>query len=963
MDTNIRTWLSRLDPRCLSAMEQAAALCVQQTHYSVEPEHLLMQFAQAPDAAWRGVLQECGVDADLVARQLQKAIDGFTRGNARTPALAPDFADWFREGWVLATVTCGLQKIDAGALLLALLALNSLRGRLIDAAPALLNISRDAASQAVMVAQGADKSVGARDLPLLQTDHSDNGLSSGGGMPAGFWPTSDRSTDGLARFTIDITRQAREGRLDPVTGRDPEIRQLIDVLMRRRQNNPILTGEAGVGKTAVVEGFAQRIARGQVPAALRQVRLLSLDLALLQAGAGVKGEFENRLKGVIAQVHASPQPIVLFIDEAHQIIGAGGAEGQGDAANLLKPALARGELRTIAATTWAEYKRYVERDPALARRFQVVKVDEPTEEAAIQMLRGVVRKLAAHHGVEIGDDAVRDAVRLSHRYITGRQLPDKAVSVLDTACARVAVVLAGVSPRIESLDREIAQDEHALGLHRYEAACASASDALAHTALAEKMAALEAQLIEQRGARRKLQEKLETERDVAARINACRARIAAELQKGKDGSDGQDASSCGKRSAQRDASPVASAYPPAEWADDQFCSDRALLQRLEKGLEAIQQDDPLVSVRVNAAAVAEVVSGWTGIPVGRMMADEIHSVLDLKARMGQYIVGQDAALDALARRIRTSRAGLEDPSKPIGVFLLVGPSGVGKTGTALALAELLYGGERNVITVNMSEFQEAHTVSSLKGAPPGYVGYGRGGVLTEAVRRKPYSVVLLDEMEKAHPDVLEVFFQVFDKGTLEDGEGVPIDFRNTIILMTSNAAQSVITDHEEVMRKTVRVAPEEDGHIQGRPEALQDAASLMPVLRDALLHRFSAAFIGRTVIVPYFSLTDKQVRQIVTMKLSTLADRIKLQHRARFQWSDSAAQTIAARCVEVESGARNIDHLLTQTVLPDLSQCILERVATGIALASIWMDVDQDGNFRFHFSDTTENVGVEICNV
>ncbi|SCU76193.1 ATP-dependent protease Clp, ATPase subunit [Cupriavidus necator] len=706
----------------------------------------------------------------------------------------------------------------------------------------------------------------------------------------------------LEQFTVDLTALARAGAIDPVRGRDSEIRQLVDVLLRRRQNNPILTGEAGVGKTAVVEGFAQRIVAGDVPPALRQVSVRSLDLALLQAGAGVKGEFENRLKSVIAEVAASPVPVILFIDEAHQLIGAGGSEGQGDAANLLKPALARGELRTIAATTWAEYKKYIERDPALARRFQIVKVDEPAEAAAVDMLRGMVRKLEAHHGVEILDDAVRDAVKLSHRYVSGRQLPDKAISVLDTACARVAAAQSGVPEAIEALGRAIESAENQLRILRHEAATG--------TGRADEIAAVTRQRDEARAQHARLSDKLATEKLAVEEILAWRRRIAAFLEK----------------ESQADAA--------ADGEDDENADSAeslgASLARLEKGLEAVQNDEPMVPVCVDSAAVAEVISGWTGVPVGRMLADELHTVLYLQDKLGERVVGQDEALDAIARRIRTFRADLDDPGKPVGVFLLVGPSGVGKTETAHALADLLYGGERNMITVNMSEFQEAHSVSGLKGAPPGYVGYGRGGVLTEAVRRRPYSVVLLDEMEKAHPDVLELFFQVFDKGVMEDGEGVPIDFRNTVILLTSNAAQDVIT---EASRGGRRPPPQE----------------LVEKLRPALLRQFSPAFLARLVLVPYYHLGDAQIRNIVDLKLARLAQRFSRNHNARLSWDEALAQAVTQRCTEVDSGARNVDHILTQSVLPELARRVLEQLSISEPFGGVHLSLDTGGGVAFRF--------------
>jgi type VI secretion system protein VasG len=860
MDIDIRTLLSRLDPVCKLAMEQAAQLCVRHTHYNVDIEHLLLQLIESDAPDLKAILERFEIRAADLTAQLQNAVDHFKRGNGRTPALSPNFSPLFQEAWLLSSMLLGEQQIRSGTLVLALLEVDSLRGMLMDSAPALLKIARGA------LRDGLSDILAGSSEGSVATGAGASKAPAGAAQPSAM-PSADLTNGGrasaLAQYTIDLTAQARSGAIDPIYGRDAEIRQLIDVLLRRRQNNPILTGEAGVGKTAVVEGFAQRIVLGQVPPALVNVSVRSLDLALLQAGAGVKGEFENRLKSVIAEVKASPVPVILFIDEAHQLIGAGGSEGQGDAANLLKPALARGELRTIAATTWGEYKKYVERDQALARRFQVVKVEEPAEAVAIEMLRGMVAKLSAHHGVEILDEAVRDAVKLSQRYISGRQLPDKAISVLDTACARVAIGQNGVPEAIATIAR---------------------------------------QLEDQRTQHARMSDKLATERHAVGEILAWRAKIAQHVAGTELSIDEDDSSSLA-----------------------------ANLGRLEKGLEAVRSDEPMVPVCVDSEMVAKVISGWTGIPVGSMLADELHTVLYLHDKLAERVVGQDEALDAIARRVRTFRADLDDPGKPVGVFLLIGPSGVGKTETAAALADTLYGGERNMITVNMSEFQEAHSVSGLKGAPPGYVGYGRGGVLTEAVRRRPYSVVLLDEMEKAHPDVLELFFQVFDKGVMEDGEGVPIDFRNTLILLTSNAAQDVITEASQGGR---------------RPPP----AELIERLRPALLRQFSPAFLGRLVLVPYYHLGDAQITSIVNLKLARLAARFERNHHAPLTWDDAFASTITERCKEVDSGARNIDHILTQSVLPELAREVLERISVAEPFGGVHLGFDPAGGVTFRFA-------------
>ncbi|NUY32357.1 type VI secretion system ATPase TssH [Paraburkholderia sp. JPY303] len=909
MDIDIRTLLSRLNPECKLAMEQAAQLCVRQTHYNVDVEHLLLTLLESDAPDLKAILAHFAVKPETLTAQLQKTVDGFKRGNGRTPALSPNFSPLFQEAWLLSSMLLGEQQIRSGTLVLALLEVDTLRGMLLESAPALLNFPRAALrDRLAAILAGSSEDAGGSHMPAQDSEAAQPGAASApassvareaGAMPniAGGAGGSGRKS-ALELYTVDMTGLAREGKIDPIRGRDAEIRQLIDVLLRRRQNNPILTGEAGVGKTAVVEGFAQRIVQGDVPPALVNVSVRSLDLALLQAGAGVKGEFENRLKSVIAEVKASPVPVILFIDEAHQLIGAGGSEGQGDAANLLKPALARGELRTIAATTWAEYKKYVERDPALARRFQVVKVEEPSEAVAIDMLRGMVQKLEEHHGVEILDDAVRDAVKLSHRYISGRQLPDKAISVLDTACARVAIGQSGTPEEIEALGRTIEAAEHQLRILRHEAATgADRADAIAVTTK---------QLDDARAQRSRLTDKLATEKRAVEEILAWRKKIRGYLSDPDSAADGEDAASLAVN-----------------------------LSRLEKGLEAMQNDEPMVPVCVDSETVAQVISGWTGIPVGRMLADELHTVLYLQDKLAERVVGQDEALDAIARRVRTFRADLDDPGKPVGVFLLVGPSGVGKTETACALADMLYGGERNMITVNMSEFQEAHSVSGLKGAPPGYVGYGRGGVLTEAVRRRPYSVVLLDEMEKAHPDVLELFFQVFDKGVMEDGEGVPIDFKNTLILLTSNAAQDVIT---EASRGGRRPPPDE----------------LIEKLRPALLRQFSPAFLGRLVLVPYYHLGDAQINAIVNLKLERLAQRFGRNHHAGLTWDDDVATLIAQRCKEVDSGARNVDHILTQSVLPELARQVLERISISEPFGGVHLALSPTGAIEFRFLSSEE---------
>ena len=710
-----------------------------------------------------------------------------------------------------------------------------------------------------------------------------SGAPGEGAPPAG--------TKALDQFTINLTEKARKGEIDPVLGRDFEIRQMIDILIRRRQNNPILTGEAGVGKTAVVEGFALKVVEGDVPPRLRNIEIRTLDLGLLQAGAGIKGEFENRLKSVIQEVKASPIPIILFIDEAHQMIGAGGSAGSGDAANLLKPALARGELRTIAATTWSEYKKYFEKDAALARRFQVIKVEEPDEEKAMVMMRAISPFLEKHHQVMITDDALSDAVRLSHRYITGRQLPDKSVSVLDTACARVAIGLTTNPPAMEDTSRRMGDIDREMKILEKEV--------LMGRNHKERIDALTKEKKEAQARLDELDKKWKKEMEVANRITDVRKEIEELHEK--------------------------------DPADKAIAQKQKALKNLEKELAKVQGDTPLVQIAVDGQIVSEVISGWTGIPTGRMLTDEIDTVLKMENLLGERIIGQDHALGAIAQMIQTAHAGIDDPSKPTAVFLFVGPSGVGKTETALALSELLYGGEDNVITINMSEYQEAHTVSGLKGSPPGYVGYGEGGVLTEAVRKRPYSVVLLDEVEKAHDDVLELFYQVFDKGTLEDGEGRRIDFKNTLIILTSNTGTDTI----------MKVCADE--------ETMPDWQGLTEMLRPDLLKRFKPAFLGRLKVVPYYPITDKNMRLIVKLKLDRIAKRMLENRNVAFVYDQKLIDAIGSRCKEVESGARNIDHILTNTLLPEMSRELLSKMAKGQKIKEVKVSLEGEG-FKFKVS-------------
>jgi type VI secretion system protein VasG len=912
MNVNLKSLISKLNDHCRSSLEGAAGLCLSRTNYDVDVEHYLMKLNEAADTDLARVFKHYDVSLSKLNKDLTRALDALKTGNARTPALSPRLPEWIQEAWLLASVEYGVTKVRSGHLLLALLASESLArfAREISTEFSKISVEELRKNFAALTAKSREA---AGEEGFAEEAAGDGG----GASPAVGAPGKTKALD---QFTIDLTAKAKAGKIDPVLGRDFEVRQVVDILTRRRQNNPILTGEAGVGKTAVVEGFALRIAQGDVPAPLRNVAVRTLDLGLLQAGAGIKGEFENRLKSVIEEVKASPQPIILFIDEAHTMIGAGGQAGQNDAANLLKPALARGELRTIAATTWAEYKKYFEKDAALARRFQVVKVEEPTEELAIVMMRGLTESLENHHRVRILDEAVADAVKLSHRYISGRQLPDKCVSVLDTACAKVAVGQGAIPPAIEDATRRIAH--LTTEITALERESATGSD---HAKRIEELTAARASEEEKLT---RLNAQWEKERELVGKIRDIREKLEAHAV-GK--AQAAAAAAAPASAPAGGAATVAEGSPSSPTASTPVDVDalKAELAALNKELEAVQGETPLMQAVVTSQTVAEVISGWTGIPIGKMLADEINTVLALKDRLERRVIGQAHALEAIAQRIRTARAGLTDPRRPVGVFLLVGPSGVGKTETALTLADTLYGGERNLVTINMSEYQEAHTVSSLKGSPPGYVGYGEGGVLTEAVRRKPYSVVLLDEVEKAHPDVMELFYQVFDKGMLEDGEGREIDFKNTVILLTSNAAT-------DTMMKLCA-----DPDTRPEPEALVEA------IRPELIGVFKPALLGRMVVVPYYPITDDVMREIIRLQLGRIRSRIMENHGAEFGYDDAVVSEIANRCKEVESGARNADRIITGTLLPEMSGEFLSRMAAGQPVTSVRVSIGDGGRFNY----------------
>lgn len=876
---DLKSLVGRLDEHCRRALEAAAGLTLSRSHYNVELEHWLVKLADGTDTDIAAILRHYEADHGRLMTDLNRALDRLKTGNARAPSLSPEIVEAAKQAWLFASVEHGLSRVRSGHLLWAMLADETLSRHVRDISGQFARIQPDALKRDLLTI--TRDSVEAASV----TTSVDGAPAGGEGEPGAPRPAGSAALD---QFTIDLTARARAGKIDPILGRDTEIRQVVDILTRRRQNNPILTGEAGVGKTAVVEGFAVRIAQGDVPPALKDVVLRTLDLGLLQAGAGVKGEFENRLKSVIEEVKASPKPIILFIDEAHQLIGAGGSAGQGDAANLLKPALARGELRTLAATTWAEYKKYFEKDAALTRRFQVVKVEEPSEPIAIAMVRGIVATLEKHHKVRILDEAVEAAVKLSARYIPSRQLPDKAVSLIDTACARVGMSQAAMPAALEDRIRRLDLIDTETAILDREMAAGEAHEAR-RAELAEERAKVEADRVA-------LEERWAAEKELAAEIGAARAAI--EDPESKEDKDAL----------------------------------RAKLAEASTTLRALQGETPLIFPVVDAQAVSEIVESWTGIPAGRMQSDEIRTVLNLREALQKRIVGQDHALEAVAQAIRTSRAKLTDPRKPIGVFLMVGTSGTGKTETALALADLLYGGEQNMTVINMTEFKEEHKVSLLMGSPPGYVGYGEGGILTEAVRRRPYSVVLLDEMEKAHPGVQDVFFQVFDKGNMKDGEGRDIDFKNTVLIMTSNAGTDLIAK------------------LFADPDTAPDAAGLAEALRPELMKYFKPAFLGRVTLVPYFPLSDDVIRKIVVLQLNRIARRVREAYRAEFAYDPGLVETIAARCTESSSGARNIENILSRTVLPELSAEVLARLAEGGGVNRLNVGVEPSGAFVYTVS-------------
>lgn len=889
--------VAKLNAPCRRALENATIVAKTRGNPYVELAHWLEQLIRIENSDVQKIIRHFGASHTDMASDLTKTLDRLPRGASAIADFSDHIFDAIERGWARGAMKFGDDNVRSGYLLLAAMQIPRLENLLVGMSSGFEAIGRDDLAEGFAgITKGSiENAVGTPGFSSPSSATGDRTLPQGGA---------------LETYGVDLTARAREGAIDPVIGRDPEIRQIVNILMRRKQNNPILTGEAGVGKTAVVEGFALRLARGDVPPQLKNISLWMLDIGLLQAGASMKGEFENRLRQVIDEVQSSEEPIILFIDEAHTLIGAGGAAGTGDAANLLKPALARGELRTVAATTWAEYKKYIEKDPALTRRFEVVNVKEPSQDKALLMMRGVASVLEKHHKVQILDNALEAAVQLSTRYIPARQLPDKSISLLDTACARVAVSQHAIPDAIEDMRRRIDALEVEGGIVARETIIGIDTGTRANEIAKETtIARQDLEELENRWAQEK--ELITDILDLRARLRGDGGTVDEITTNKKDGSQ-----------------ETHSTDHEGTLSEEKRIEIRATLDARLETLEALQGENPLILPTVDQQAVAVVVQDWTGIPVGSMMADEINTILTLPSFLSKRVVGQDHAMEAIARRIQTSRAGLDAPNKPIGVFMLCGPSGVGKTETALALAEALYGGEQNLITINMSEFQEAHTVSTLKGAPPGYVGYGEGGVLTEAVRRRPYSVVLLDEIEKAHSDVHEIFFQVFDKGIMEDGEGRRIDFKNTLILLTSNVGSEMIMG------------------MCSDPDLIPEPEAITKSLRGPLLETFPAALLGRIVTIPYFPLSDEMINVIAKLQLTKIEKRIYDVYNATFEYSDNVLELIRTRCTDLESGGRMIDAILTNTMLPEISREALRLLTEGMTFQSVKVDV-KDKKFDY----------------
>ncbi|MCG8051762.1 MAG: type VI secretion system ATPase TssH [Candidatus Thiodiazotropha taylori] len=908
-EINRAALFGKLNSLGYKAIESATVFCKMRGNPYVELVHWIHQILQLQDSDLHRIIKQFNLEPSHLAKDITETLDTLPRGSTSISDLSSHVEEATERGWVYGTLMFGDSQVRTGYLMIGILKTNSLHNALLRISDQFKKLNIETLTDRFNeVVEGSPE----------EAMRSNDGFQVGGGAAPGeasdaMAPAQMGKQQALQQFSVDLTERARNGEIDPIVGRDDEIRQIVDILMRRRQNNPILTGEAGVGKTAVVEGFALQIASGDVPPPLKEVSLRVLDVGLLQAGASMKGEFENRLKQVIEEVQSSEKPIILFIDEAHTLIGAGGSAGTGDAANLLKPALARGTLRTVAATTWAEYKKYIEKDPALTRRFQVVQVDEPDEDRAIRMMRGMASTLEDHHQVQILDEALDASVRLSHRYIPARQLPDKSVSLLDTTCARVAISQAAVPAEVDDSRRRIEALETELQIIGREKAIGLDTE--------EREQETQEKLDQERQRLEQLTARWEEEKGLVEELLNVQRQLKGEpLESDQTTDDAEAQATPSEETAEEPEAPAA--------------SKEELLERLNEvksKLNELQGESPLILPSVDAQAVASVVGDWTGIPVGRMVKNEIETILNLSDTLAKRVIGQDHALEMISRRVQTSRANLDNPNKPIGVFMLCGPSGVGKTETGLTLAESLYGGEQNVITINMSEFQEAHTVSTLKGAPPGYVGYGEGGILTEAVRRKPYSVVLLDEVEKAHPDVHEIFFQVFDKGWMEDGEGRHIDFKNTLILLTSNTGTEMIDN------------------LCKDPELMPEPGAIATALRDPLQKVFPAALLGRLVVIPYYPLSDEVLAKVVRLQLGRIESRILENHAIPLQVDDDVISLIISRCTEVESGARMVDAILTNTMLPEISRHILIEKMEGRSIGNIRIGVEND-EFSYNFS-------------
>lgn len=890
----------KLNKLSYESIESTFRFCTLRENPLIELSHWFYTISQLQDSDFHKIIKYFGIDESRLSKDILENIEGI-RGKASSPNISDQITKTVEQAWIYSSLELADSKIRTGHLLIGILETPALASSLYSLSSEFKKINSEGLINK---------------FSTICSQSPENKLSSPSAPSADGEEQSSGDKTALQSYATNLTESARNNEIDPVVGRDDEIRQIIDVLMRRRQNNPILTGEAGVGKTAVVEGFARRVTMGDVPPSMKDVEVHSLDMGALQAGASMKGEFEARLKKVIEEVQASEVPIILFIDEAHTLIGAGGAAGTGDAANLLKPALARGTLRTIAATTWAEYKKYFEKDPALTRRFQVIQVLEPNEEKATQMMRCLAPVMEKHHKVLVLDEALASSVTLSHRYIPARQLPDKSISVLDTACARVAISQHATPSNVEDhqkqlemylAEQDIISKEAELGIE-----------------IGNRLDDVKQRIEEKEYQLEKLQQQWDAEKEIVEKIVALRNQLQQNILSTESEIDSQEA-----------VTSTDDYTNEAEADQKQLIAD---LHKLQAELVQIQGDMPLVLPTVNEQAIASVIADWTGIPMGRMVKNEINAVLQLGETLSKRVIGQQHSLELLAQRIRTSRAGLESPDKPIGVFMLCGPSGVGKTETALALAEALYGGEESLITINMSEFQEAHTVSTLKGSPPGYVGYGEGGILTEAVRRRPYSIVLLDEVEKAHPDVHEMFFQVFDKGSMEDAEGRHIDFRNTIILLTSNAGSDIT--HQMCDGVETEALP--------RPEEV--AKAIRPALRDL----FPAALLGRLDVIPYYPLNSALLQFIVKLKLAKIEKRIKETYKIPFTYDEAVITLIGTRCTEVESGARVVDSIISNNLLPKIGQMFLESSLTDESYASIHVGIDE-GEFSYRFTTTNDS--------